>query len=255
MRQKKNKIALITGGTGGLGTAICERLYKDGFTVIANFRDFTKAMRWREMAKQWREDQLKMGLDVNVIQGDVSSYQSTAMMIKKIEDEIGEVDVLVNNAGIARDAALRKMSPQQWYEVINTNLNSVFISTRLVINQMMEKKWGRIICISSVNGHKGAYGLCNYSAAKAGIYGFVKSVAMETIKYGVTVNSISPGYTATPLLTGIPQEILEKIVNQIPMGRLGKPEEVAAAVSYLASDEAAFITGADISINGGQYMH
>lgn len=255
MRQKKNKVALITGGTGGLGTAICERLYKDGFTVVANFRDFTKAMKWREMAKQWREDQLKMGMDVKVMQGDVSSYQSTAMMVKKIEDEIGTVDVLVNNAGIARDAALKKMTPQQWYEVINTNLNSVFISSRLVINQMLEKKWGRIICISSINGHKGAYGLCNYSTAKAGIYGFVKSVAMETVKYGITVNSISPGYTSTPLLTGIPKEILEKIIAQIPMGRLAKPQEIAAAVSYLASDDAAFITGADISINGGQYMH
>src|SRR3989337_4295104 len=139
MRVKKNKVALITGGTGGMGTAICERLYKDGFTVVANYRNFTTAMKWREMAKQWRGDELKMGVDVKIVQGDVTNYHSAAIMIKKIEDEIGPVDVLVNNAGIFRDATLRKMTPQQWYEVINTNLNSVFFCTRLVINQMIEK--------------------------------------------------------------------------------------------------------------------
>ncbi|MEK6615064.1 MAG: acetoacetyl-CoA reductase [Bacteroidota bacterium] len=254
MRIKNNKVALITGGTGGMGTAICERLYKDGFTVVANYRNFTTAMKWREMAKQWRGDELKMGVDVKIVQGDVTNYQSAAIMIKKIEDEIGHVDVLVNNAGIFRDATLRKMTPQQWYEVINTNLNSVFICTRLVINQMIEKKWGRIICISSVNGHKGSFGSGNYSASKAAMYGFIKTAAIEVVKYGITANTISPGYTATPLLTGIPDEVMQKIIAQIPMGRLAKPEEIAASVSYLASDEAAFITGADISINGGQYM-
>src|SRR3972149_10582238 len=255
MRVKKNKVALITGGTGGMGTAICERLYKDGFTLVANYRNFTTAMKWREMAKEWRDDQLQMGVDVKIVQGDVTNYQSTAMMIKKIEDEIGPVDVLVNNAGIARDATLIKMTPQQVYEVINTNLNSVFICTRLVINQMIEKKWGRIICISSVNGHKGSFGSGNYSASKAAMYGFIKTAAIEVVKYGITANTISPGYTATPLLTGIPDEVMQKIIAQIPMGRLAKPEEIAASVSYLASDEAAFITGADISINGGQYMY
>src|SRR3989337_2498981 len=155
MRVKKNKVALITGGTGGMGTAICERLYKDGYTVVANYRNFTAAMKWREMAKQWREDVLKMGIDVSIMQGDVTNYQSAAIMIKKIEDEIGSVDVLVNNAGISRDATIRKMSPQQWYEVINTNLNSVFFCTRLVIEGMIAKGWGRIISISSVNGQKG----------------------------------------------------------------------------------------------------
>ncbi|MBI3501181.1 MAG: acetoacetyl-CoA reductase [Bacteroidetes bacterium] len=255
MRIKKNKVALVTGGTGGMGTAICERLYKDGFTVVANYRNFTKAMKWREMAKQWRDNQLQMGIDVKIVQGDVESYKSAEMMIKKVEEEIGNIDVLINNVGISRDALLRKMTPQQWYEVINTNLNSIFVCSRLVINQMIERKWGRIICISSVNGHKGGYGLCNYSASKAGMYGFVKSLALEAVKYGITVNSISPGYTATPLLTGIPPEVLQKIIAQIPMGRLAKPQEIAAAVSYLTSDDAAFITGADLSINGGQYMY
>ena len=238
-----------------MGTAICERLYKDGFTVVANYRNFTTAMKWRDMAKQWREDQLHMGVAARIVQGDVTNYQSAAIMIKKIEEEIGTVDVLVNNAGISRDAMLRKMTPQQWYDVINTNLNSVFICSRLVINQMIEKKWGRIICISSVNGHKGAFGTCNYSATKAAMYGFMKTVAMEVVKHGITANTVSPGYTATPLLTGIPEEIMQKILAQIPMGRLAKPEEIAAAVSYLASEEAAFMTGADISINGGQYMY
>lgn len=251
---EKKKVALITGGTGGMGTAICERLYKDGYTVVANYRDFTKAMKWREMAKQWREDKLKSGIDVRVVQGDVTNYRSSALMIKKIEEEIGPVDVLVNNAGISRDASLRKMNPEQWYEVINTNLNSVFICTRLVIEGMMQRGWGRIISISSINGHKGSFGSSNYSAAKAGMYGFTKSVALEVIKKGITVNTISPGYCNTQLLQGIPPEVMEKIIAQIPMGRLGEPREIAASVSYLCSDDAAFITGADISINGGQYM-
>ncbi|MBI4930261.1 MAG: acetoacetyl-CoA reductase [Bacteroidetes bacterium] len=255
MREKNNKVALVTGGTGGMGTAICERLYKDGYSVVANYRNFTTAMKWREMAKKWRDDQLQMGIDVKIVQGDVTNYQSATIMIKKIEDEVGPVDVLVNNVGISRDATVRKMTPEQWYEVINTNLNSVFICSRLVINQMVEKKWGRIICISSVNGHKGSYGTCNYSSSKAGMYGFVKTIAMEVVKYGITANTISPGYTATPMLTGIPDEVMQKIIAQVPMGRLAQPREIAAAVAYLASDEAAFMTGADISINGGQYMY
>ncbi len=254
MREKNNKVALVTGGTGGMGTAICERLYRDGFTVVANYVDFTEALKWREMAKQWRDDQLQMGVDVKIVQGDVTDYKSASVMMEKIENEIGPVDVLVNNAGISKDATIRKMEPAQWYEVINTNLNSVFICTRLVINKMIEKKWGRIVCISSVNGHKGAFGTVNYSTSKAAMYGFVKSVAIETVKYGVTANTVSPGYTATPLLSGIADDMMKKIVDQIPMGRLAKPTEIAAAVSYLVSDEAAFMTGSDLSINGGQYM-
>ena len=255
MREKNNKVALVTGGTGGMGTAICERLYKDGYTVAANYRNFTTAMKWREEAKKWRDDHLQMGIDVKIVQGDVTNYQSTAIMIKKIEDEIGPVDVLINNAGISRDATIRKMTYQQWSEVINTNLNSIFICSRLVVNQMIEKKWGRIICISSVNGHKGSFGTCNYSASKAAMYGFVKTIAVEVAKYGVTANTISPGYTSTHLLAGITDEVMQKIIAQIPVGRLAKPAEIASTVSYLASDDASFMTGADISINGGLYMH
>lgn len=255
MRKKNNKVALVTGGTGGIGTAICERLYKDGYTVVANYRNFTTAIKWREEAKKWKDDQLKMGIDVKIVQGDISDYRSANKMIKEIEDEVGTVDVLVNNAGISRDATIRKMTPEQWYEVINTNLNSVFICSRLVINQMIEKKWGRIISISSVNGHKGSFGTGNYSASKAGMYGFIKTMAVEVAKYGITANTISPGYTQTHLLAGLADEVMQNIIAQIPVGRLAEPKEIAASVSYLASEDASFMTGADISINGGMYMH
>jgi acetoacetyl-CoA reductase len=255
MRKKNNKIALVTGGTGGMGTAICERLYKDGYTVVANYKDFTKAMKWREEAKKWRDDVLKMGIDVKIAQGDISDYKSAENMMREINEEIGQIDVLVNNAGITRDSALHKMTPKQWYEVIDTNLNSVFICSRLVIEGMIAKGWGRIINISSVNGQKGQFGQSNYAATKAGMYGFTKSLALEVAKKGITVNTISPGYVGTSMVMAIKEEIREKIVQQIPMGRLGTPSEIADAVGYLASDEARYITGADIAINGGLHMH
>lgn len=254
MREKNNKVALVTGGTGGMGTAICERLYKDGYTVVANYRDFTSAMKWREEAKKWRDDQLKMGFDMNIIEGDISSYESAEKMVKQISEEIGQIDILVNNAGITRDAALHKMAPEQWFEVINTNLNSVFICSRLVIEGMIAKGWGRIISISSVNGKKGQFGQCNYAATKSGMYGFSKSLALEVAKKGITVNTVSPGYVGTEMVMAIKEEIRNKIIEQIPSGRLGYPEEIAGAVSYLASDEAKYITGSDISINGGLHM-
>ncbi len=251
---KNNKVALITGGTGGIGTAICERLYKDGFTLVANYKDFDKAMKWREEAKKWRENQLQMGIDVKIVEGDIADYKSSERMMKEIQDEIGTVQVLVNNAGITRDTPLHKMTPEQWFEVINTNLNSVFICSRLVIEGMIEKKWGRIISISSVNGQKGQFGQTNYATAKAGMYGFTKSLALETAKKGVTINTISPGYVGTSMVMAIREDIRNKIIEQIPMGRLGDPKEIASAVSYLASEEASYITGSDISVNGGLYM-
>jgi len=181
MIKKNNKVALVTGGTGGIGTAICERLYKDGYTVVANYKDFTKAMKWREEAKAWRDDQLKMGFDLKIVSGDISDFKSAEKMMKQITEEIGTVDVLINNAGITRDAALHKMTPQQWYEVMDTNLNSVFICSRLVIEGMMAKGWGRIINISSINGQKGQFGQTNYAATKAAMYGFSKSPALFSI--------------------------------------------------------------------------
>jgi acetoacetyl-CoA reductase len=254
MRKKNNKVALVTGGTGGIGTAICEKLYKDGYTVVANYRDFTKAMRWREEAKKWREDQLKMGFDMKVVEGDISNFKSAEKMMKEITEEIGVVDVLVNNAGITRDTPLHKMTPQQWYEVIDTNLNSVFICTRLVIEGMIAKGWGRVINISSVNGQRGQFGQSNYATAKSGMYGFTKSLALEVAKKGITVNTISPGYIATSMVMGIKEEIRNKIIEQIPLGRLGTPEEIASTVTYLTSDGANYITGANIAINGGLHM-
>ncbi len=255
MREKNNKVALVTGGTGGMGTAICERLYKDGYTVVANYKDFTRAMKWREEAKAWREDQFKMGFDLKIVEGDIANFKSAEKMIKQITDEIGQVDVLVNNAGITRDAPLHKMTPEQWYEVINTNLNSVFVCSRLVIEGMIAKGWGRIINISSVNGQKGAYGQCNYASTKAGMYGFTKSLALEVAKKGITVNTVSPGYTGTAMVMKINPEILAKIVGQVPQGRLCTPEEIAGSVAYLASEEGSYITGANIAINGGLHMY
>ena len=255
MRVKNNKVALVTGGTGGMGTAICERLYRDGFTVVANYRDFTKAMKWREEAKKWREEVLKMGIDVKIVQGDISNYKSTENMIKEITEEIGQVDVLINNAGITRDAPLHKMTPKQWYEVIDTNMNSVFNCSRLVIEGMIAKGWGRIVSISSVNGSKGQFGQTNYAATKAGMYGFSKSLALEVAKKGITVNTVSPGYVGTQMVMAIKEEIREKIVAQIPAGRLGTPAEIAGAVSYLVSEEGRYITGANIAINGGLHMY
>ncbi len=254
MIQKNNKVALITGGTGGIGTAICERLYKDGYTVVANYRNFTNAMKWREEAKAWRDDQLKMGFDLKIVSGDISNFKSAEKMIKQITEEIGTVDILVNNAGITRDSALHKMTPQQWYEVIDTNLNSVFICTRLVIEGMIAKGWGRVINISSINGQKGQFGQTNYAATKAAMYGFSKSLALEVAKKGITVNTVSPGYTATAMVMAVKEEIRNKIIEQIPVGRLGHPAEIAGAVAYLASTDADFITGANIAINGGQHM-
>ena len=248
------KIALITGGTGGMGTAICKRLSEDGFRVVANYKDFTSESKWKEQAEQWKAEQTKAGVDAHIVQGDISDFASSEIMFKQLYDEFGSVDVLINNAGIARDAPLKKMTPQQWYEVINTNLNSVFICSRLAIEGMIAKKWGRIVSIASVIGHKGAYGLCNYATSKAGMYGFTKSLAVEVVKNGITVNTVSPGYCDTQLLQGIPENILAKILVQIPMDRLGKPSEIAGTVSFLCSDDAAFITGTDISANGGQYM-
>ncbi len=254
MRTKNNRVALVTGGTGGIGTAICEKLYKDGYTVVANYRDFTKAMKWREEAKKWRDDHLRMGIDVKIVEGNISDFKSVSRMMEEIRDDIGTVDVLVNNAGITRDAPLTKMTPEQWFEVIETNLNSVFVCSKLVIDEMIKKGWGRIINISSVNGQKGQFGQTNYAAAKSGMYGFTKSLALELAKKGISVNTISPGYTSTPMVMAIKEDVREKIISQIPMGRLGFPEEIAGAVSYLASDEAKYITGANLAINGGLHM-
>lgn len=249
MDNNKNKrTVLITGATGGLGTAMCKELYKDGYRVVGNYHT-------KEKAEKWMETMKGEGFDIKLFYGDVSDFDSAGAMIKQIEAEIGTIDTLVNNAGITRDGRLAKMKKEDWYDVINTNLNSVFNCTRQVLDGMIERNFGRIINISSVNGQRGQFGQTNYSAAKAGMHGFTKSLAMEVAKYGITVNTISPGYIGTDMVMAVPEKVLNQIIAQVPMGRLGGTHEVAHLVSFLASDETSFITGANYSINGGQHVY
>jgi acetoacetyl-CoA reductase len=244
------RVALITGGMGGIGTAICRRLASaNGNAVVAN------CLPGYEKKEEWLAQMRAEGFEnVYAAEGDVSDYESTGAMVEEIEATVGPVDILVNNAGIIRDNMLRRMSPAEWLAVINTNLNSAFNVTKHVIDGMCERGWGRIVNLSSVNGQKGQFGQTNYSAAKAGIHGFAKALAQEVVKKGVTVNSISPGYVETDMVKSIRQDVLERIIAGIPMGRLAKPEEIAGLVAYLTSNEAGYITGTNIAINGGLYM-
>ncbi len=248
MDKHNKRVVLVTGATGGLGTAMCKKLYEDGFHVVGNYHTKSKADAWLAQMK-------KEGFDVELFFGDVSDFDSTAEMIKKIETDVGPIDTLVNNAGITRDMRLINMGKDDWNAVINTNLNSVFNCTRNVLQGMIDRKFGRIINISSVNGQRGQFGQTNYSAAKAGMHGFTKSLAMEVAKLGITVNTISPGYIGTDMVMAVPEKVLTQIVAQIPMGRLGGTDEVAYLVSFLASDKSSFITGANYSINGGQHVY
>jgi acetoacetyl-CoA reductase len=243
------RIALVTGGMGGLGEAICIKMAALGYQVV------TTHSPGNTKAADWLAEMEQQGYKFKAYPCDVADYESSQNCIKQITQELGPVDVLVNNAGITRDMTFKKMDKVNWDAVIKTNLDSVFNMTKPVADGMVERGWGRIINISSVNGQKGAFGQTNYSAAKAGMHGFTKALALEVARKGVTVNTISPGYIGTKMVMAIPSEVLEsKIIPQIPMGRLGKPEEVAGLVAYLASDEAAFLTGANIAINGGQHM-
>ena len=243
------RVALVTGGMGGLGEAICIKLAALGDKVVTTYSpNNTKA-------QEWLRSMNDMGYGFKAYPCDVSDYDSCKACVEQIVREMGPIDVLVNNAGITRDMTFKKMTKADWDAVMHTNLDSVFNMTKQVMDGMVERNWGRVINISSVNGQKGAFGQTNYAAAKAGMHGFTKSLALEVAKKGVTVNTISPGYIGTKMVMAIPQEVLEsKILPQIPMSRLGKPEEVAGLVAYLSSDEAAFVNGANISINGGQHM-
>ncbi len=248
MDQDKKYTALVTGSTGGLGTDMCKALADDGFHVVANYNNPEKAARWKEqMAAE--------GYHFDMYRADVSDYEQVRLMVEQVEREIGPIDVLVNNAGITRDGQFRKMTPENWDAVLKTNLYSVFNCCRNVINQMMDRGYGRIINISSVNGQRGQFGQANYSAAKAGMHGFTKTLAMEVARKGITVNTISPGYIATDMVMAVPEEIRDKIVAEIPIGRLGGTHEIAHLVSFLASKEASFITGANYAINGGQHVY
>lgn len=248
MREKQ--ISLVTGGTGGIGTAICQELHAKGYKVIASYHKNGA----HEMAKAWQEAQKQAGFDIHLVYGDVSDYTSAGELIEKVRKEHGTIDVLVNNAGIASDATLKKMDLTQWHKVIATNLDSVYNVTSYVIQDMCEKGFGRIINISSINGQKGQFGQTNYAAAKAGMHGFTKALALEVAKKGITVNTISPGYIGTEMMNAVPKDVLENIIAQIPVGRLGLPQEVARTVSFLAEAENSFITGSNICVNGGQYM-
>ena len=247
--QGKRRVALVTGGMGGLGEAICLKLAALGYTVVTTCSPTsTHAVKWlREMRER--------GYQFHAFPCDVSDWDSCVACVKNITDEVGPVDVLVNNAGITRDMTFRKMDRVNWDAVMHTNLDSCFNMTKQVCEGMVDRGWGRVINVSSVNGQKGAFGQTNYSAAKAGMHGFTKALSLEVARKGVTVNTISPGYIGTRMVMAIPREVLDsKIIPQIPIGRLGKPEEVAGLVAYLASEEAAFVTGANIAINGGQHM-
>jgi len=247
----KKRIALVTGGTGGIGTAICRRLASGGIKVVAGFShggDNAYALAWQQAQKEEK-------YEFEVCYGDVTNFESCGMMVDKISTEMGPINILVNNAGITRDSTLKKMGFEQWDSVLRTNLDSVFNVTRHVINSMLEQGFGRIINISSINGQKGQFGQTNYSAAKAGMHGFTKALAQEVANKGITVNTVSPGYVATEMVKKMPQPILDKIIAQIPLGRLAEPNEIGAMVAFLASDEAGYVTGADFSINGGLHMY
>ena len=243
----QSRVALVTGGTGGIGTSIVKRLAGMGHRVATNYRN-------EEKAKAWQEQMRAQGVEIALAPGDVSSPEDAAAMVREVERQLGPVEILVNNAGITRDTTFHRMTPQQWNEVITTNLNSCFNVTRPVIEGMRDRKWGRIVQISSINGQKDQYGQANYAAAKAGMHGFTISLAQENARFGITVNTVCPGYIATDMVMAVPEDVRNKIIAQIPTGRLGSPEEIAYAVSFFIPDEAGWITGANLSANGGQYM-
>jgi acetoacetyl-CoA reductase len=241
------KVAYVTGGMGGIGTAICQRLHKEGFKVIAGCgptRDYNK----------WIDEQKAKGFSFYASVGNVGDWNSTVDAFSKAKAEHGPIDVLVNNAGITRDRMFLKMTREDWDAVIETNLNSMFNVTKQVVGDMVERGWGRIINISSVNGEKGQAGQTNYSAAKAGMHGFTMALAQELASRGVTVNTVSPGYVGTDMVKAIRQDVLDKIVATIPVKRLGMPEEIASIIAWIASDESGYSTGADFSVNGGMHM-
>jgi acetoacetyl-CoA reductase len=246
MTQKR--IAYVTGGMGGIGTAICTQLAKAGHTVVAGCGPNSPRK------DRWIGEMKDKGFTIIASEGNVADWESTVAAFEKVTKEVGPIDILVNNAGITRDGVFRKMTKADWDAVINTNLNSLFNVTKQVIEGMVERNWGRIISISSVNGQKGQFGQTNYSTAKAGIHGFTMALAQEVANKGVTVNTVSPGYIGTDMVKAIRPDVLEKIIATIPVKRLGEPEEIGSIVRWIASDDAGFATGADFSLNGGLHM-
>lgn len=243
------KIALVTGGTGGIGTAICIALADQGRKVIAGYFPPDK-----EIAEAWQQQHRASGYDFEIVACDVSDFESSQRMLHDVENTIGAVDILVNCAGITRDKTLRRMTPEQWDSVLRTNLDSAFNVTRHVVEGMSQNGFGRIVNICSVNGQKGQFGQANYSAAKAGLHGFTKAVAQELAAKGVTVNSVSPGYVKTEMTDAIPEDVRDTIIQQVPMGRMAMPDEIAYVVSFLTDDRNTYMTGANLPVNGGMYM-
>jgi acetoacetyl-CoA reductase len=244
------RVALITGGIGGIGTAICRRLATDGMRVVANHHPSEQ-----EAADAWRRERAEEGLEIDTAAGDVSSSEDCVRMIQEIKDRYGAVDVLVNCAGITRDKVFKRMEHSHWEAVINVNLNSVFNATRPVWEDMLDRGFGRVVNISSVNGQRGQFGQANYATAKAGMHGFTMTLAQEGAAKGVTVNTVSPGYVETPMTLAMRDDVREAIISGIPMRRMAAPEEIAAAVAFLASDESSYVTGANIPVNGGLFTH
>jgi acetoacetyl-CoA reductase len=242
------KVAYVTGGMGGIGTSICQRLAQDGYTVVAGCGPNSPRK------DRWLAEQKALGFDFIASEGNVSDWDSTKAAFDKVKAEVGEIDVLVNNAGITKDGQFRRMSIDDWKAVIDTNLNSLFFVTKQVVDGMLDRGWGRIINISSMNGQRGQFGQTNYSTAKAGMHGFTMALAQEVAAKGVTVNTVSPGYVGTEMVRAIREDVLEKIVATIPVKRLGEPEEIASIVSWLASQQSGFTTGANFACNGGNHM-
>lgn len=242
------RIALVTGGMGGIGAAISRRLYLDGFIVVVGCSPCSRRK------ASWISEQFDAGFHFHCIDCDITDWDSTRQAFEMVRETVGSIDVLVNNAGITRDGTFRKMSLESWRAVIDTNLTGLFNTTKQVIEGMLAKSWGRVINISSINGQRGQFGQANYSAAKAGIHGFSMALAREVSGKGVTVNTVSPGYIKTDMTAAIRPDILEGMITGIPVGRLGQPEEIASIVAWLASDQSAYATGADFSVNGGMNM-
>lgn len=247
--QAVTRVVLVTGGIGGLGTAICRRFGSDGHIVIA-----THIAQERDAARLWQQELRREGFEFEIVELDVTRFEQCAQVVQDLTNRLGPVEILVNCAGITRDGTLAKMDQGAWDAVLATNLDSVFNVTRHVVEGMIQKGFGRIINISSVNGQKGQFGQTNYSAAKAGMTGFTKSLARELAEFGITVNSISPGYVGTKMVMAVPENIREAIVSKVPVGRLARPEEIGDAVAFLAAESSAYITGTDLSVNGGLYM-
>ncbi|MEM1244550.1 MAG: acetoacetyl-CoA reductase [Pseudomonadota bacterium] len=245
----QKQVALVTGGLGDLGTAICHALAKLDYQVVAVDK------KNQNDATSWQQQQKQNGYDFAYVQADITQYPSCEKMIEEVENNIGNIAILVNNAGINRDALFKKMTPEQWNAVLRTDLDSLFNVTRPAINRMCQGNFGRIINIASVSGQLGQFGQTNYSAAKAGVHGFTKSLAREVARYGITVNTISPGFIQSRMVGNIPEDIQQQVIKQTPVGRLGKPEEIAWAVGFLAAKNSAFITGANLAVNGGFHMY